>query len=159
MKKLNAANGEDKTCELRTTIRSQDAVPTLGKNIPSLELGLTGQGKDDDGNSSWLSLDSSSARHCPARLRENEHEHTAIREGPAAKRLASSRPSRSCKKKNLSMDGVIEQRQTLDGKQLNLAPLRIPILRKPRKRARGSSGLNIELDVNNANCNDEDKVS
>lgn len=159
VEKLNAANGEDKTCESRTTIRSQDAVPILGKNIPSLELGLTSQGKDDDGNSSWLSLDSSSARHCPARLTENEHEDTAIREGPAAKRLASSRPSRSCKKKNLSMDGVIEQRQTLDGKQLNLAPLRIPILRKPRKRARGSSGLNIELDVNNANCNDEDKVS
>ena len=55
----------------------------------------------------------------------------------------------------------MEHRQIVDGKQqLSLASLRIPILRKSRKRARRTdSSLNIELSVQNSNCDGEDKVS
>lgn len=121
---------------------------------------MTSQGNDDTSRSSWLSLDSGGP-HGLDDVSRNGHESTAIKGSSATKSLSSSRPSRSCKKRNPSIKDDMEHRQIVDGKQqLSLASLRIPILRKSRKRARRTdSSLNIELSVQNSNCDGEDKVS
>ncbi|XP_062088442.1 uncharacterized protein LOC133795005 [Humulus lupulus] len=154
------ANFDERNCEPISNFHSQSNLQIPGKNIPSLELGLTSEGNDDNSRSSWLSLDPG-APHCPGDEIENRHESTEIRGSPATKSVASSRPSRSCRKRNPSLKEDMEHRSNIDGKQqLSLASLRIPILRKPGKRARRTnSSLNIELNVQNTNCDGEDKVS
>ncbi|PON43914.1 ATPase, F1 complex, gamma subunit [Parasponia andersonii] len=158
MEKLTSADCDHNNCEPRTKFHSQGNLRSPGKNFPSLDLGLTSQGNGDTSRSSWLSLDSGTP-HSLADVKKG-HESTEIRENIATKSLSSSRPGRSCKKRNPKED--MEHKQTIDGKQqaVSLASLRIPILRKSRKRARGTDpSLNIELNVQKTNCDGEDKVS
>ncbi|KAH7545745.1 hypothetical protein FEM48_Zijuj01G0126400 [Ziziphus jujuba var. spinosa] len=125
----------DKQCESRTDdFNSQGTVHIPGKEIPSLELGLTSQAKDAACKPSWLSLHSSVPDHPSHMLRK--HDGSLIGEGDATKNLASCRPSRSCKKTKPSTKEVTTQKQALNMEhQLSLGPLAIPIMRKPRKHA------------------------
>ncbi|KAF3451721.1 hypothetical protein FNV43_RR07817 [Rhamnella rubrinervis] len=141
-KKLKMADCDDKQCESRTNVHSQGNAHIQGKEIPSLELGLTSQGKDDSSNSSWLSLQSSATHH-PSNMISKHDTSLIVSE---AKNLASCRPSRSCRKTKPNTKEVTAQKQAVDmAQRLSLGPLSIPILRKPRKHAsRNNSSSNID---------------
>ncbi|KAF4399845.1 hypothetical protein G4B88_021059 [Cannabis sativa] len=149
---------DERNCEPISNFHSQSNLQIPGKNIPSLELGLTSEGNDDNSRSSWLSLDPG-APHCLGDVIENEIESTKTRGSPAAKSLVSSRPGRSCRKRNPSLKEDMDRRSNINGKQqLSLASFRNPMSKKPGKRVRRTnSSLNIELNVQNTNCDGEDK--
>ncbi|KAF4372537.1 hypothetical protein F8388_027210 [Cannabis sativa] len=126
---------DERNCEPISNFHSQSNLQIPGKNIPSLELGLTSEGNDDNSRSSWLSLDPG-APHCLGDVIENEIESTKTRGSPATKSLVSSRPGRSCRKRNPSLKEDMDRRSNINGKQQpSLASLPNPMLKKPGKRS------------------------
>lgn len=156
---VTGAASNDKQCEPSTHCHPQGDAHILGKDIaPSLELGLSNQGKDDTSNFSWLSLDSCA----PDRLLSTKasHEESTTCEGPLPKILSSLRLNRSCKNKKTSTKDVTVQKHAMDmAKQLSLGPLATPTLKKPRKRAcRTNTSLNIGLTFESSNGDGKDRL-
>lgn len=155
---MTVASGGDNQCEPMTCCHPQGDVCVLVKDItPSLELGLSNQGKDDTSNSSWLSLDSCA----PDRfLNSNtKHEERAIGEGPATENLSSCRPIRSCNKKKPSTKVTVQKHAMDMARQLSLGPLAISTLKKPRKRAyRTNTSLNVRLPFGSSSSDGKDRL-
>ncbi|KAK9267829.1 hypothetical protein L1049_010265 [Liquidambar formosana] len=159
-KVLTDADCDDQQCDLRTQGDCQGNVCNPGKGSTlSLKLGLTGQGKDNTGTSSWLSLDSR-AQDCPPCAKPKRVEGTHG-EGRATKKWASCRPNRSCKKKKPSPKRVTAQKHARDTpQQLNLGSLAVTPLRKLRKRGcKTNLNLNTEMTVESSSCLSNDKFS
>ncbi|KAG6641690.1 uncharacterized protein LOC122275671 [Carya illinoinensis] len=155
---VTVPSGGDNQCEPMTCCHPQGDVCVLVKDItPSLELGLSNQGKDDTSNSSWLSLDSCA----PDRfLNSNtKHEERAIGEGPATENLSSCRPIRSCNKKKPSTKVTVQKHAMDMARQLSLGPLAISTLKKPRKRAyRTNTSLNVRLPFGSSSSDGKDRL-
>lgn len=155
---MTVASGGDKQCEPMTCCHPQGDVCILVKDItPSLELGLSNQGKDDTSNSSWLSLDSCA----PDRLLNSntKHEERGIGEAPATENLSSCRPIRSCNKKKPSTKVTVQKHAMDMARQLSLGPLAISTLKKPRKRAyRTNTSLNVRLSFGSSSSDGKDRL-
>lgn len=155
---MTVASSSDKICEPMTCCHPQGDVCTLLKEItPSLELGLSNQGKVDTSNSSWLSLDSCA----PDRLLNSntKDEESALGEGPATENLSSCRPIRSYKKKKPSTKVTVQKHAMDMARQLSLGPLAISTLKKPRKRAcRTNTSFNARLSFGSSSSDVKDRL-
>lgn len=151
-------DSDDQQYEFRTPSQAQANVCNPRKGTPPfLKLGLMNQEKEHRSNS-WLSLNSCAPGR--ATRTKSKNEEGLISEDPAAKNLASSRPSRSCRTPTPSRQRFAAQKPATEmSERLSLGPLAIQTARKPRKRASGSNtSLNMGMTTENPKVDDKDEL-
>lgn len=155
---VTGAASNDKQGEASACCLPEGDFHMVGADIvPSLELGLSNQGKDDASNFSWLSLDSCA----PDRFLSTKAKHEESSSGDRpAKNSSSCRPTRSCKKKKPNTKDVTGQKHApVVAQQLSLGPLAIPTMKKPRKRTcRTNTSLNIGLTFESSGSDAKDRL-